>query len=178
MLVGDNIPATAIANWILKRQLPQNIPKEYYSSTHKTMIDIQDMLQCLTLNIDPVVVTSMTFYSVHIDAIKEIADGFNLRAEKQSECLMKFKCLVQLNWLIIPTNAQLVERWVKDSNECAYTEKDEHFASMVSLCHSSTVFPYKHEARQLATTRTLKGNKHVASGKLGKRGGVALVYSW
>ena len=114
MLAGDNIPATAISNWILKRQLPQNLPKEYYLSTHKTMIDIQDMLQCLTLNIDPVVVTSMTFYSVHIDAIKEIADGFNLRAEKQSECLMKFKCLVQLNWLIIPTNAQVVEQWVKD----------------------------------------------------------------
>ena len=40
---------------------------------------------------------------------------------------------------------------------------------MVSLCRSSTVYPYKHEARQLATTRTLKGNKHVASRNVGKR---------
>merc|ERR1740124_1959621 len=43
-------------------------------------------------------------------------------------------------------NHVVVERWVKDSNECTYTGKDDHFASMVGMCRSSTVFEYKEAA--------------------------------
>ena len=81
----------------------------------------------------------------------------------------KFQNYIKRNWLPIVTNTQLVERWVKDSNECTYTGKDDHFASMIGLCRSSTVFDYKEYAKADFNQRALKGNRFTSGGKFGER---------
>ena len=73
------------------------------------------------------------------------------------------------NWLIVVTNTKLNERWVKDSNECTYTGKDEHFDWAVAICRSCSIFDYKMMAKKASETRTLKGNKYNTPGMLGKR---------
>ena len=81
----------------------------------------------------------------------------------------KFQNYIKRNWLPIVTNTQLVERWVEDSNECTYTGKDDHVASMIGLCRSSTVFDYKEYAKAECNQRALKGNKFTSGGKFGER---------
>ena len=83
--------------------------------------------------------------------------------------MSKFQKYVKSNWLPIVTNTQLVERWVKDSNECTSTGKDDHFASMIGVCRSSTVFDYKEHAKAKCTQRELRDNKFMSSGKIGER---------
>ena len=67
------------------------------------------------------------------------------------------------------TNTQLVERWVKDSNECTLSGKDEHFSSIIATCRSATIFDYKMDARTEAEGRELKGNQYVEKGMKGQR---------
>ena len=83
--------------------------------------------------------------------------------------MSKFRKYIKSNWLPIVTNTQLVERWVKDSNECTYTGKDGHFASMIGVCRSSIVFAYKEHAKAKCTQRELRGNKCMSSGKIGEQ---------
>ena len=44
---------------------------------------------------------------------------------------------------IVVSNTQLVERRVKDSNNCTLSGKDEHFSLFIGMCQSMTVFEYK-----------------------------------
>ena len=46
---------------------------------------------------------------------------------------------------------------------------DDHFASMVGVFRSSTVFDYKERAKAECTQRQLRGNKFMFSGKIGER---------
>ena len=57
---------------------------------------------------------------------------------------------VRQYYIAFPSNNQLTERWVKDSNECTHSGKDDHIASLIAVCRSATVFEYKYEAKQLA----------------------------
>ena len=63
----------------------------------------------------------------------------------------------------------MVERWVKDANECTYIAKDEFFASLVAICRSATVFEYMEDVRDDTTTCNLQGNEFLPSGKNGER---------
>jgi len=49
------------------------------------------------------------------------------------------------------------------------TGKDDHFASMVGMCRSSTVFEYKEAAKAMASSREFKGNLYLTQGKIGER---------
>ena len=83
--------------------------------------------------------------------------------------MLAFKEYVKNNWLVVVTNTQLVERWVKDSNECTYSGKDDNFASMIAVCCSSSVFEYKDDAKVEAYQRDLRGNQFFLSGTNGTR---------
>ena len=78
--------------------------------------------------------------------IKELALGEALHDRNTSDCVSFFFEYVKQSFFTICTNTQLVERWVKDANECFVTRKDNHFASLVGICHSATLFEYKHKA--------------------------------
>ena len=104
-----------------------------------------------------------------MDAISSLLNGARLWDDGGSEAMQKFGVYIKQNWLIVVTNTQLVERWVKDSNECTHSVKDDHIASLIAICRSTTVFEYKYESKQLAKERTLRGNQHYSAGKLGVR---------
>ena len=77
---------------------------------------------------------------------------------EDSEYMHKSRQYVKHSWLIASTNTQLVERWVKDSNECTLSEKDKHFLSLITTCQSTTTFDYKANARREAEGRELRCN--------------------
>ena len=104
------------------------------------------MIAFLTKDKSPSDYHSREFFQKHIPAIKELALGKALRDRNASECVKFFFEYVKQSFFTICTNTQLVERWVKDANECFVTGKDKHFASLVGICRSATVFEYKHEA--------------------------------
>ena len=66
-----------------------------------------------------------------------------------SEAVLKFRKYVESNCFIVVTNTQLVERWVKDSNDCTHTGKDDHIASLIAIYRSATFLDYKHMANKL-----------------------------
>ena len=49
------------------------------------------------------------------------------------------------------------------------TGKDEHFASLVGICRSATVFEYKHDAKIDAKQQVMKGNRFFTEEKVGER---------
>lgn len=51
-LAGDGIPARLFANWILKRDTPQDIPQNYNSEKHRTKIATSSLLELRGHNID------------------------------------------------------------------------------------------------------------------------------
>ena len=67
------------------------------------------------------------------------------------------------------THTQLDERWIKDSNECTYTGKDDHFASMVGISLSSTVFEYNDQVKRESSKRDMEGNTFLHKGKIGEK---------
>ena len=67
---------------------------------------------------------------------KKISDKNN------SKYMRGFKPYIQQYWLIIATNNQLEERWVKDSKEHTHSGKDKLSSSIVAVCRSATVFLY------------------------------------
>ena len=54
--------------------------------------------------------------------------------------MIKFQDYIRKHWFIVPSNTQLVERGVKDENECTWANKDEHFASLIALLRLATYF--------------------------------------
>ena len=82
--------------------------------------------------------------------------------------MIEFREYVKYKWFIVSSNMQLVERWVKDSNECTLSGKDKNFSNIITICRSSTVFEYKFEAKDETEKRVLKGNTFLTSGKIGE----------
>ena len=146
MLGGDHLPAVFFSNWLLCQPLPAI--RSYYSQKHKTIIDLTQMISFLTQDLDPSSFKRKQFMRHHHVAIKEIAKGQQIRDVSASNAMKIFFEYIKNNFFIVVTNTQLVERWVKDSNECTYSGKDEHFASMIAICRSFSVFDYKFEAKE------------------------------
>ena len=106
---------------------------------------------------------------MHEPAIIEIAEGNGLWSDEVSDAMEKLQTYVKKEWLIVPSNTQLVETWVKNANECTQTGKDQHFSSMLALSRSTNVFDIKYKAKREAEVRELKGNKYFTKGKVGNR---------
>ena len=83
--------------------------------------------------------------------------------------MIEFRKYVKENWLTIPTNTQLVERWVKDSNECTFNTKDEGLVDAVAILRSTTIFRFCRKALRLSNDRLLSANQHCSGGKAGSR---------
>ena len=90
--------------------------------------------------ITPAELQAKEFFWLHCDAIVCLSKGVKLWEGEGSEAMQKFRKYVKANWYIVVTNTQLVERWVKDSNECTHSGKDDHTASLIDMCRSATVF--------------------------------------
>ena len=73
------------------------------------------------------------------------------------------------NWFKISTNSQLAERWVKDSNECTATIKDENMSKIYAIIRSRTVMCFNDDARDAHIYRTRKATKLYTRGKIGER---------
>ena len=65
--------------------------------------------------------TSKTFFHNHSQAIRELAEGKELWGENTSQAMKHFYKHVECYWLQVVTNIQIVEHWVKVSNEYTYT---------------------------------------------------------
>ena len=109
------------------------------------------------------------FFGSHHDALFSILEGVTLWENRGSEAVLKFRKYVESSWFIVITNTQLVERWVKDSNACTHTGKDDHIASLISICRSATVLDYKHMVKQAVKDRILRRNQYLAADKIGTR---------
>ena len=79
----------------------------------------------------------------------------------------RFRKYAEDNWLTIPKNTQLVERWVKDANECTFNIKDESLADAIAILRSTTIFRFRRKALQLSQQRVLSANQHRTAGKVG-----------
>ena len=123
----------------------------------------------LTHNLDRATLLTKEFFRTHRDAIVSLSEGVKLWEGEGSEALKTFRNYVKSNWFIVVTNTQLVERWVKDSNECTHSGKEEHIASLIAMCRSATVFEYKYQAKEAAKTRALRGNRYLSAGMIGDR---------
>ena len=73
------------------------------------------------------------FYQKHECTIREMAEDARLWNEDASDNIRKFCEYVEEEWLISPSNTQLVERWVKEHNECTFTNKGKNLASIMDI---------------------------------------------
>ena len=165
-LGGESQPAEYIARWLLDLTLPAG---NYQSAKHSTVIDLGAMGAFLTHNLDRATLLTKEFFRTHRDAIVSLSKGVKLWEGEGSEALKTFRNYVKSNWFIVVTNTQLVERWVKDSNECTHSGKEDHIASLIAMCRSATVFEYKYQAKEAAKTRALRGNRYLSAGMIGSR---------
>ena len=74
---------------------------------------------------------------------------------------------VQNSWLRIATNSQLAERWVKDSNECTFTNKHEKMSNIYAIIRSRTVMYFNESANNEHKDRIRRETKYLTKG--GKR---------
>ena len=132
-LGGDAIPARCLSNWLLGKEIPQALPATYLSNTHKTTINTEACIDFLTKDQLPAEYTSKLFFNLHRITIKELAEGNILWGENISENMQKNQGFVKREWLIVVSNTQLVERWVKDSNKCTASGKDKIFSSIIAI---------------------------------------------
>ena len=83
--------------------------------------------------------------------------------------LEPFRHYVSMNWFEIATNTQLAERWVKDSNKCTATSKDEKISNIYAIIRSRTIMCFNDDARDAYINRICKATKFYTRGKLGHR---------
>ena len=119
-LGGDCIHVKYIASWILEREL---LSGHYESIKYKTTIDILEMGAFLTSGTNPISLQAKVFFQLYGDAVSSLSEGVNLWEGEGSEGMQSFRKYVKANWCIIVTNTQLVEQWIKDSNECTHSGK-------------------------------------------------------
>ena len=77
-IAGDTIPAKYLCKWILGQPLVILDNHSYLSSVHKTTIQTPDIVAFLTANVSAADQRKKEFYSMHEEAIKEIANGASL----------------------------------------------------------------------------------------------------
>ena len=71
--------------------------------------------------------------------------------------------------MIVPSSSQLAERWVNNSNECTYTNKNESLANMYALVRSTTVMVHADDAQASYGSRARKATRNLSAGRIGER---------
>ena len=158
VLGGEDIPARYIANWLL--QWPTDtLPTTYHSEKHHTDIDMIDCFSFLTAETKREDHIAKEIYTEHIEGLKLIAQGVGLWSDNIA--LQSMQQYVRDNFIAFPSNNQLTERWVKDSNECTYRSKDEFYSNIYAITRSCTVMEFNDDAQIELRNRERRANKHV-----------------
>ena len=89
--------------------------------------------------------------------------------KSESNQMKEFRTYVEHYWLIIPSNTQLMKRWVKDANECCFNTKDENLTDAIAILRSTSIFRFRRKAMQLYGGRILGANQHRSAGVAGSR---------
>ena len=147
VLGGDALPATYFANWILNEPQPEWMPHTYQSDIHKTVIDVRACGAFLVADENPETHQRKQFLR-YTDQIRVIATGTGRLWDTNCRDMLPLRKYVQDNWLKIATNSQLAERWVKDSNECTATCKDEKMSNIYAIIRSRTVMSFNNAATE------------------------------
>ena len=95
--------------------------------------------------------------------------GIGRLYDKNCEEMRSFQKYVEDNWLKIATNSQLVEQWVKDSNECTVTGKDEKVSNIYAIIRPRTVMTFSDDTSREHKDRIRKASKLISRGRLGER---------
>ena len=112
---------------------------------------------------------SKEFFSKFQEAIDEISRGGNVWENNNSHGMLEFRRYAKHNWLTIPSNTQLVERWVKDANECTFNSKDETLSNAIAILRSTTIFRMRELALNELRTTELHANQHQTKGVAGEQ---------
>ena len=164
----DPVPRRLVAAWLLGNPPSEEPPLIYHSNFHRTTINSKDLMSFLTSDINASDFRQKLSFQKHVRAIRSISEGENLW-DNVSNDMGQFIEYVEDNWLTIPTNTQLVERWVKDANECTFNTKEEGLANAVALLRSVTIFRYRRKVLRMSHERVLSANQHRSGGKAGSR---------
>ena len=108
---------------------------------------------------------SFHHFHPHLDAM---ADGSATLRGIYDDRMKQFNEYHETKWLKVPTNSQLAERWVKDSNECTYTGKDEKSNSL-EIVRSRIVLYFNVEAYEEHKDNTRKVTNNFTRRKLEER---------
>ena len=131
-----------IAAWLLGIP-PRDKPLlTFYSAIHRTTIITNYLISFLTSNINPHRFRQQKFYQNYQEAIKKIYLAESLW-ESVSKKMIEFGKYVKENWLRIPTNTRLVERWVKYSNKCNFNTTYVGLADVVAILRLNTMFHFR-----------------------------------
>ena len=168
VLGGDALPAAYIASWLLGEPIPAWIPNTYFSETHNTVITVRDCGSFLVKDQNPKAHRLKHFYS-YAEELQEMAPGTGCLWDPSCVSMFPFQKFVEDNWIKIATNSQLAERWVKDSNECTATSKDEKMANIYAIIRSRTVISFNDDSTREHKDCMRKASKFFTQGKLGER---------
>lgn len=113
----------------------------FTSATHKCTVYIRKLISFLIADMNSSSFCQKEFYQKNLQAVKKIYKGGNLW-ESESIEIKRFRTLLKYKWLIIPTNTQLVECWVKDSNKCTFNIKEESLVDAIAILCSTSIFCY------------------------------------
>ena len=129
------------------------------------------MFTYLTNKVTPLIISQQHINRLpkYTPALKEIAEGKSVWDENVSKDMLEFKEYVEDKWLCVPSNTQITERWVKDSNECTVTGKSAKYARQVAMCRSATVMVFNEIAAEKEKNLLLKANKYYHAGYRGQR---------
>ena len=166
---GDRFPAAYIANWFNgNNEAPQWLPESYYSDTHNTTINVCECGKYLIAMEDRINHQGKEFLRF-VPQLQSIAAGNATLWDTQSEEMENMRKFVQNSWLKIATNSQLAERWVKDSNECTFTNKHEKMSNIYAIIRSRTVMYFNESANNEHKDRIRRETKYLTKGKKGER---------
>ena len=168
-LAGDANIATYVANWLLGNAIPDTIPQQYFSAKHNTVIDVRECGAFIIELENRDNHTGKNFFIQNQAQIASIANGTFTLWENENDEMEIFRTYIRKKWLIVPSNSQLAERWVKDSNECTYTNKNESLANMYALVRSTTVMVHKDDAQVSYGSRVRKATRNLSAGRIGER---------
>ena len=124
-IAGEPLLATRLVCWFLEKAPPPLPSTHLPSKEHRTTIDVESMINFFTVGKNIAQYSHHHIFDTFRPALNEIANGNELWVSDCSENMTKFKNYIKNAWLIVPSNTQLCERWVKDSNECVVTGRSE-----------------------------------------------------
>ena len=170
-LVGLPLVSIYIARWILGREFVEEDFDLIWCEKYKTYVNTHDMFTYLTSKVTPSALTQQhtNLLPKYIPALKEIAEGKSVWDENVTKDMLEFKEFVENKWINVPSNTQITERWVKDSNECIVTGKSAKYARQLAMCRSATVMIFNEIVAQKEKRMLLRGNKFYHPGYRGQR---------